>query len=273
MNTAITEKEMTATENDVSKLSFFDDLYVVDASRSFAVSVGRSAERRFLTGEDIRVSLEPSEVEALREYLMSFDVKPLPLTTSDGRAFVYGSAFPSTILFLLSFPRGIGGVEKSCRQIEEVFGRDEEALVVLGERAESVLSHTVLATASLAGCRVSLRCEKSISLGYGFDKYIFKMFLLIFFMSAREYGTKREARVELKNSYEGAFVTAEFSVYPDEGHKSTYPLSTILSLAERHNIRCTMAFRDGIARAEICPVRKDWSLLGLKRPMGFDWNS
>ncbi len=295
-------------ENDISRLELSDDLYIVDASRGYAVIAGRSAEARFGSGEDFRDSLMPEESEALGNYLMSFEKRPMLLRTDGGNALIYADTFPSTLMFLVCYPSfgricglsdisvlcgnlgifvppiyGVGEhaaradkktaveLSRSMRAIERAFKSNEAAIAADGVYAADSLWKTVANTAELAGCGVRLECPSDIRLGDYFEGNLFKIFLTLFFMLAREHGRRRHAEIRLLNSFEGLAVRAECEIDSGRQYKMMPLANTVSSLAERYNIRCSCAFSENSVSAEICPVRKDWSLLELKNFFGFDW--
>ena len=301
---------LETVENDVTRFAFCDDIYAVDVSRGFSVVAHRCATARFVAGDDFRRALTPEEAEELRKYLVSFEARPMLLNTEQGAAIIYADAFPSTLNFLVCYPdsdrdyalstlaalapeldifvppiyraeeaaakpdkKTEENIRRSMLRVESVFKRDELALASCGRAFADTLKRSVFDTAALAGCRVGLKCPLDIALGEGFDCYLFKIFLLLFFMTARENTYERRATVELKNGFEGLVIRAECELFAERIYKIMPLFNSVSAFSERYNIRCSCTLEQNRAEIEICPVRKDWSLLDLKSSFNFDWNS
>ncbi|MBQ7383610.1 MAG: hypothetical protein IJV72_02325 [Clostridia bacterium] len=164
-------------------------------------------------------------------------------------------------------------IRQSMVAAEAVFKRDELSMTLGGQNILEILTRAALDAASFSGCGVSVGVPADITLGDGFDRHLFGMFLLLFFMSARENSPERRAKVVMSDGFEGLVVRAECEVFEDRAYRIMPLINTVSSFSERYNIRCSCALNGNRLTVEFCPVRKDWSLLDMKTSFVFDWKS
>ena len=133
------------------------------------------------------------------------------------------------------------------------------------------LERKLKSVARFIGIPLEVSFPESFTLSEKFDYQFFIAFALLMFSLCRRKGQKRLAKVEISRFRSDCCVCIEFLT--EEANLSGSPESeSIKNIADRLNLVYDARQADGIFRFRLCPIREDWSLLGLKSPPVFRWD-
>ena len=294
----------------VSERIFFDELYVINAYEKFSVSARRvgnlKAEERI---ESIGDMLSEEVCLYLKEYLVGYNKKPLLMRAEGGYALVHGSLFPSTQMFLVNFIRNgnkgdflnsavlselsedillfdipysrkgnrlgnetAGYLRDAINNTNNLFKYFENTSYFSFSVCDENLKTTIESAALIAGCAVDLAVSGEVVCDSGFDKYSLGAYLISILLLCRRCGKTRKADIFVSYCKEGVAFEISFDVLRDISELDSPELSSIGALAQRNNMIFEYLLFDGIFKVRFCPVRKDWSVIGVKCDPQFEWD-
>ncbi len=295
---------------DSGDLRFLDDLYLLNYLDDFSVMAKRDSSSRLTYGSRFCELIALEDRAAFRRYFFDEISSPLILRTDVGTAIINKTLVASTLVAAVSFicsekngevadvalKRARGAVcfpvhyAPSEQRISNVKRLNDELFAVLNnyksflERPYIALNcapkmtvenfkNTVRGISMLSGCSVRLFAYSDLICDKRFDANVFKGFLLSMLMLARRIAKDRSASLELTSCGEGVSVRVTFCT--DERKRAlSYPeILLFYEFADRNNMLIEASSTDGVINVRLCPTRKDWSIIGLKAPVLFDWNS
>lgn len=295
----------------ISELRIRDDLYMVDFRKGFEVIAARDASKRLVRGNCFTEILDAESRRKLISYLFGYNENPMLLPTELGEALIFAGAFASTSTFLVSFLRSdndgsLGRVIASGKADEvvihreypiskaKIYKRDAELVsdvdyvlkntyiatkeVLIPEYVENEITvelfkDMVMSVAKLVGCGVELSLSKPPICDNRFDQSAFRAFLISMLMLCRESAKTRTAHIEIANCSEGIAVGVEFDSLSPIVFRETPEIEAFRYFAENNQMIFESASRNDTVRVRFCPSRKDWSIIGLKSHVEFDWDN
>lgn len=295
---------------DGGEMRFVDDLYLLNYLDDFSVMAKRDSSSRLTYGNRFCELIALEDRAAFRRYFFDEISSPLILRTDVGTAIINKTLVASTLVAAVSFvcseksgeiadvalKRARGSIcfpsqyAPSEQRISNVKRLNDELFTVLNnykmflEKPYIALNsapkvtvenfkNVVRGISMLSGCGVRLFAYSELICDKRFDANIFKGFILSMFMLARRIAKDRSASLELTSCGEGISVRVTFCT--DEQKRAlSYPeILLFCEFADRNNMLFEASSKDGVIYVRLCPTRKDWSLIGLKAPVLFDWNS
>lgn len=291
-------------------LVFLDDVYVLNYLEYFSVVAKRDSSGKLVHGSSFCEILNVEERSELKTYLYDERTAPLILRTDIGTAIVSKYLAPSTLLFIVSFlcSEKNGELLKliSKGKIREVIlpsfydkfdGRITNSKRLTSE-FEFVMNNlnnlieypkivkniapkntvenfknVVSSISDFCGCSVTVDYNAELVCDSTFDVCAFKGFLISMFMLARRRAFDRHAKLELASCSEGISARVIFLTDKNEELRSCSEIFVFRDIAERNNMLFEAAVENGVVNVRFCPTRKDWSLIELKSPSDFDWDS
>lgn len=289
---------------------FIDDVYLINALDRFSVMSRRDSRGRLRTGDRFCELLSLSDRNELKNYIYDERQYTLVLKTDVGTALINKYLLASSLVLVVSFLCGekddevamiACGLEDCklslpsayCRSAKRIANvkklKNDISAVVEGyikhlevpavwvnntpRTTVRSFQHIVKELSVISGCSVELICHAEIVCDEGFDLCLFKAYILSLFMLARRVSPERMARLEITKCSEG--ISARVLFFDKEArHALLYPeISFFWELADRNNMLFEASAKDGIVNVRFCPTRKDWSIVELKAPVDFDWNS
>ncbi len=290
---------------------FCDELYLIDALDRFSIVAGRAGNvgdreriERFgdIFGEEA--------CAYLKEYLREYNKKPVLMKVRGGYALVHASIFPSTQMLLVNFIREGRKTDFLNTAVLSVLSEDISLFDIphsrksnkLGKETAAELARVVNdvndlfryfenrsyfsftvsddklrtaieAASSLVGCEVGLSVSGEVVCDSGFDKYSFGAYLLSMLLLCRRLGKTRKADIFVSYCKEGAAFEISFDTFEDISELDSKELSVMDALAQRNHMIFEYLSGGGVFRVRFCPVRKDWSVIGVKSDPEFVWDN
>ena len=301
------EIKNTKIDNEMS----FGDIYLINVLDKFSVSAKRETIDEGFKKRSFSNLLDERTFIYLKEYLFSYPEKPLLLPTSRGYALVYGSMFPSTRMFFVSFIKAkneetllkavsfdflddillfeplekssgnrskntksvCDGLEFVINNINNLFSKPENKMLIYGENCVEKLKSYIESASMITGCELNALVYSDAVFTPEFDRYMFGAFLLSMLLLCKRLGKTKCAEVSLTACKEGLASEISFELSSVVSVASIPELSPFTYLARKNNMLFEYLLEDNLLRVKFCPVRKDWSFIEVKSYLEFDWDS
>lgn len=307
------EAPLISTKNEeIPRRILKDDLYLIELFSGLSVISRRASSQRLTIGSSLSDIIDVEARSELRRYLSSPSDRYLLLPTLEGTALISSAIFPSSRLLTLSFINSERGCElfgipsvrendslllpyppsdaaplisaKHRRELEgdlgDVMDITRKALkkrriysIFSYERVSRCLMDIVNSIAELVMCPINLSLTGDFEPDDRFDEDLFKGFLISVFSLCREMAKYREAKVTLSTCRDGICVEISFIPLRKIELLETPEVTFFESYADRQRMIFEYSSTEDEFRVKFCPSRKDWSRLGLKSDIGFDWNA
>ncbi len=105
-----------------------------------------------------------------------------------------------------------------------------------------------------------------------FDHSLYTAFLICTLLLTRKIAKNRSAELTLSSKNESPFVILSLTPLSEHLEKYAKELSTLTDISENLNIVFDYNFSNSRLNINFCPVRKDWSLYGLKDDRDLVWD-
>ena len=289
---------------------FLDDFYLVSYLDSFSVIARRDGNNRLVHGDNFCELLDVKDRAELKKYIYNDSELPLVLRTDIGTAIVNKYFIPSTLLYSVSFlsdeegtqatdallrrrsdsllfPEGYIQSDVKVKHINEIVDAVDKVTnsykmliedpFVPMDRSPSItvekLYNVINNISRFSGCSADVTMDAELICSDSFDLVAFKSYLLAMLMLARRTSKTRCASIEVTCFGQDVSVRVSFDAnaackaldHPEVNH--------FFDFADRNNMLFEASDDDGRISVRFSPSRKDWSLIHLKAPVDFDWDS
>jgi hypothetical protein len=221
------------------------------------------------------------------------------ISTCHGTALALPWLFPSASLIIIAFPivgsgrlyrvaRRLGwkialsssvsalhmravkqsdSIELSCAELHREYMECFDGLgadPLIKEDVIPTLERTIYAVSNYVGCPVSITCMAGINCTADIDLPLFETFVYLFTICARNHSRTREVNFDLRKHNRGIVIAARFVTGQALSDDDISELCAMRLICERKNLRFEYVSDGNIVHAYFEPLRKEWSLLGIK---------
>lgn len=290
--------------------AFCDDVYLVNGVDGFSVVGSRHSLHRLEVGDSFLSILDIEGRNLLKKLLSECNDKPFAISTLKGTAIIDPCISQSSLFFIVHFLNrkhtgNMGAADsleklKSCMGIagdleglkradyDRAFATDLKSVMkninTLSSNLMFItkcgvntsvakLNNLIKSATEIAGASASVEYLDDIILDDRFDYEAFVAFIVSLLMLCRARGATREAKINLSMCFEGVVAEVSFETLDKLSLLRSSEVRTFYNYAEVHNMIFEQSMKDGRLRVAFCPSRKDWSYLGVKRKLDFDWDN
>ncbi len=246
---------------------YSDDLYLIDGAMGATVISSRCGAGGLDLGDSLLKILDVEEADKLQKYLTSFSAEPFTLKTTLGDATVYGATYPSSLLFVVRFQRSEHNNDEDYPSLLSALCDPKRFLCGFDEFSGERMLEEAELLSLLCGCPLDISLknnfvyEEEPTAELDFALYV--AFVTALLLYARKEAKERCAKLNIEINEKSPLVS--LSLEPMSSPERTpRELLSLLSIAERLNIQFYTASENGILTVSFSPLRKDWSLLGIK---------
>ena len=301
-------EKISEIEEEFFLCSFIGDLFVFDQNQEGRIVGGRSPACRRLVGRSMSEFLSEEKWSELSRHLLSYDSRAMVLDSELGIFVIFPQLMPSSAMGLAWLPgtprtmtlrflfrqkligiawngtlaeegkgRFSAVMKRQSEGPEEELGRIVCAIEGLWidnlrtrKRVDQALADRLTCVSKLVGCPTRLIRQDSIIAGGEFDMGLATLFLLLSLLLCREYSLDRCAEISFEEHTYGGAIAIRIPLVEKET-LTCWEYLSLAVLAERYRMLFEKSENEEALFLRFAPIRRDWSLLGLKAEPEFDW--